>query len=761
MKSPLGRSGILWPILAVGTALSPLLVGIEPVGGDPDRLYRPLKTELVRAFHTGRLPFWSDRLGLGVPLLAESHVGALYPPNHLLYRGLDVSTAYRLAMWAHMIALAAGTFAYARALGLGRAGATLAAVAFSLCGFLAVHSSHEWAYLSLAFLPWLLLCADRACVTGRCVCWAGFALVLGVGWTVGHFQMLAWSLPIVFATCLGRLWGQPGALVRGLCGLIGVGLGMMVGAAQLGPSWEYARFVGPEQRSAAERAFYAFPLAHWPEPFLPRQFRQIDPEAPYWFSQETTGYEACLYIGTLPLICAFVGALGRNRMVRVWLLLIVLTLGLATMPHWWRAGYLALLKVPGLGLFRCPARWTAFSSMGLALLAGAGFDRAIPTRRFWLGVGLAVVAALAAIGWALVWERTVVSRREGLFEPISLMTWLWPGLAWLAALGALIAWRTGKVPAAVPIALATLELSALYYTMTTRWGWPIDPARSSPTFRWLEAESPASRVGGVLDDLPLRSGLTTAEPYVGFPLPEPNRTLHRLWSRPEVLADPRLRAWASRCGVTHVVLDRPADLPRSLDALRVHSGSDPALDLLARSPRSGKLWEVLELGDQGSAVRLISQVRVLPDESAALRAAIEGRVDRGETVVAADLGVMPRHTISQGTIREWDGLVALVDHSDAIGLVITRQHDPGWEYRIGAGAWRTVGRAEGGLQFLWIEGPGPSRIETRYRPPHWRLWCGISIVSGTFACLLLIVGLLHARGHRSSTISERSVEASS
>ena len=68
----------------VGIVLGGLLIGYEPVGGDPDRLYRPLKSELSRSLAAGELPFWSNRFGLGVPLVAESHVAAFYPPNLLL-----------------------------------------------------------------------------------------------------------------------------------------------------------------------------------------------------------------------------------------------------------------------------------------------------------------------------------------------------------------------------------------------------------------------------------------------------------------------------------------------------------------------------------------------------------------------------------------------------------------------------------------------------------------------------------------------------
>src|SRR5262245_61657469 len=130
---------LLFAIILMGTALGGLLVGFEPVGGDPDRMYRPLKSELARALAAGRLPFWSTRFGLGVPLVAESHVAAFYPPNLVLYRVFDVPTAYRLAMWLHTMALVTASFFYARCIGILPWGSALAAVSFTLCGFQAFH----------------------------------------------------------------------------------------------------------------------------------------------------------------------------------------------------------------------------------------------------------------------------------------------------------------------------------------------------------------------------------------------------------------------------------------------------------------------------------------------------------------------------------------------------------------------------------------------------------------------------------------------
>jgi hypothetical protein len=189
----IGNAWMLAAVCVVGTIMSPVVVGFAPLGGDPELMYQPIKTELGRSLAEGRLPFWSARLGLGVPLVAESHVAAFYPPNWFFYRLWDVETAYGLTLWVHWVALAAATFAYARRLEISPAGSALTALAFTLCGFQAVHVVHEPFYHLMPYLPLCLLLADRFAATGRLAWLAGLALAWGVQITLGHFQIQMWT----------------------------------------------------------------------------------------------------------------------------------------------------------------------------------------------------------------------------------------------------------------------------------------------------------------------------------------------------------------------------------------------------------------------------------------------------------------------------------------------------------------------------------------------------------------------------------------
>ena len=299
----------------IGIVLGGLLFGYEPSGGDPERLYRPLKSELARSLALGKLPFWSDRFGLGVPLVAESHVAAFYPPNLLFYRVFHLRAAYRLSMWLHYVALVASTYAYARCLKISPWGSALAGVAISLCGFQAIHSSHEPFYCVMPYLPAALALAEIYLASGRALWLALLALALGIGWTLGHFQIQAWTLALVILTALWRSvvdhrsWKRAAALIATTL------WGSAIAAVQLGPSWQFADLVGHTHRSSSELLYYSFPPVNWFDLVLPQLIRELQngPVDPYWPGLQTEGYEVAFYVGTIPLVLAFVALFAQPR----------------------------------------------------------------------------------------------------------------------------------------------------------------------------------------------------------------------------------------------------------------------------------------------------------------------------------------------------------------------------------------------------------------------------------------------------------------
>ncbi len=257
----------------------------------PTASIAPSNTELHQFLATRQLPFWSDRFGLGIPLVAESHVAAFYPLNWLFYTLCKVSVAYRLAMWLHYLFLTAATYAYARFLQVSAHGAALAAIAFTLCGFQAIHSSHEPFYHALPYLPLGLLLGEWYMAEGRMLGLVLLACAWGTQLTLGHFQLQMWTAGLVLLLGLwcalfdARPWHRLGLLVLGLL------WGAAMASVQLAASWELARFVGSTERSFSELAFFGFPPAHWAELAIPGFARGIPggPEATYWYCARNLG----------------------------------------------------------------------------------------------------------------------------------------------------------------------------------------------------------------------------------------------------------------------------------------------------------------------------------------------------------------------------------------------------------------------------------------------------------------------------------------
>jgi len=733
------NAALPWTLALTAAVFATLLVGVEPVGGDPDRLYRPIKAELARTMQEGTGPYWSDRLGMGFPLAAESHAAAFYPPNQVLYRLLPVPVAYRVAMFAHELMLAWATFAYARCLGLSPPGSALAAVTFVLCGFQSIHSSHEVFYHAMPYLPLCLLLGERIMADGRGSWVAALAAAFGLQLTVGHFQIQSWTAGLVAAAALWRWLASPGKVGRLAAVLGGLAWGAAIAAVQLGPTSELTRFVGYDDRPALELAFYGLPPAHWAELVAPSWLRGIPggPEARYWYALGTTGYEACFYIGTVPLLFAFIGLLSaRSAAMRFWIAAASATFVLAILPGLWLQGYVWMTSIPGLGLFRAPGRYVALTSLGLALLAGRGFDRSVSRRVGGLGLGLGLAFAVAGFAWIAAWSFRPDHVRELGGDRLLIRLATAAGVWALAAI--LVAgWIRGRIPAAVLLLATAAELGALYYTSTTEWGRSIPIPAASPILTRLEQESDVGKVAGLLSDIPLRMGLSPLYPNTGFAPPPPHPSLAIL-ARRDVpfrgFGDPLLQAF----GATHGVWDGPVD---STIAETILATRDDALDRLVHKPPGAPehaVWHLVRFKDPFPAARVVTRRPTYSDDENLLTYLSRDSVQYGvRDRPTSDDG--PRATRAE--VSSWDGRAATVEHDGACDLVINRTYYPGWTFRVDDGPERPVLRANRGIQAARLAGAGVHRVTFAYRPTNQSATAGLSVAATLAVVATLILGL--------------------
>jgi len=758
-------------LLIVGLLLCPLFVGIEPIGGDPDMMYRPIKLELARHLRQGTLPYWSDHFGLGIPLVAESHVAAFYPPNWVFYRVLGVPIASRLSEWLHYLALAAATYGYAQALGLTPWGCTTAAIGFSLCGFQAIHAVHEPFYTLMPYMPLCLLLGDWFVTTGQFRWLALLALAWGAQVTIGHFQIQMWTAGLVLVTGAWRVLRRRLPATRWLVLAGGLAWGAAIAWAQLGLTWELTRITG-FSRPAEFLSNYNFPLAHWAQWALPGLYLGRGHESGgdlYWARYGTTSGEACAYVGITALILSCVGwfAIRRESPLAPWRWIAPLAFALATMPGWWPEGFRFLLMLPGVGWFRAPARYTLLTSLGLTLLAGRGLDRSISPARFWGGVAAAIVIGAGSWIWSIALSRDPLFQ-SGLGSSTLSLRFGSAAVFWCLSLIAIIAWRSGSVGSWAPLTILAVELCGLYYLGPVSWGWSAGLPQASPMLERLAREPGVGLVAGRLQNLPVLTGQVAAYPMLGIRPPPPNYLLESATTPPGNLPAENLR-WQRRFGVTHgvwmegddtrgtVVLTELTDraLERMLSAFRpVRQGTRWRL---VRYPESFPVaWMALRAFEVGSWESLFATLTTEDRAGEAWfihgegppevrsRHSLEDFVAKNLTPRTLDIKLCAPAQTAQ--VKAWDDRTLVVEHDGTCYLVVRRTYYPGWFYQINGGPERPVLKVNGGLQCVPLTGAGTSRITFGYRPPGQRVGAAISLGSTAAALVVLIVGLV--RGPR-------------
>jgi len=434
-----GDVAVVVGLLALSLAYYYPIVGTGRIVFDFDiwLFFYPLRQYAVDALQSGRFPLWSPEIFFGSPFFANAQTAVLYPLN-AVFLLLPVPYAYAVSLWLHT--WLAGVFTYLlgrTVLRLSVVGALVAALAFSLGGFTTGLAGHINQAQAAAWLPLLALLLLRA-VERRSLRWAvATAAALALQTLAGHTQevylsLVALGVIAVLAPWLvdaagaangperaraeradrgptrppprvGR-WTLPAALtVRrsslawslGLYLLV-VALGLGLVALQLVPTAEVQREgIRGGGLAYPEAVSFSLPPTLLLQALLPG----------FWHSPfgEFIGY-----VGVIPLGLALLAlAVAPPR----WTLLggLLAGIGLALALGGYNPLYPLLYHVvPGLNLFRVPARWLFVYSFGAALLAGLGAEwiwRAGAVPGVWRRVAwrrAAIVAALAALALILI-----------------------------------------------------------------------------------------------------------------------------------------------------------------------------------------------------------------------------------------------------------------------------------------------------------------------------------------------------------------------
>ena len=316
------------------------------------------------AEHYQRTPLrdllWTPESGFGWPTYLSGYWTTFAPTTLLLFL-LPCSAVWlcNLLCWVYLAAGGILMYACARRFRLSQGAALAAALVYVLAHWITLHRLHIVAISGIWLVPALVMLVPRTERGGI----IPVALVVGLGVLITVPPVWLVALAVSTAFLILHFW-RTGHLVRAFVRwTVGVFLGGCLGALQALPCGLLAR--------ASER-YQDFSLTPSIRPLL-RSVAGLFFAG--WGHVPKLGFIHATHIGVAALFFVIVSVAAKKRDWRLWFLLAVLALSFlfalgTSTPVWWLA-----LRVPLVGIFGDPGRWTLAFVFAAALVVGYGVDK--------------------------------------------------------------------------------------------------------------------------------------------------------------------------------------------------------------------------------------------------------------------------------------------------------------------------------------------------------------------------------------------------
>jgi hypothetical protein len=367
-------------IAAVIICLAPFIYFFAATSGQvvlsPDDamvFYLPMRVAVARTVLDGEFPLWNPYMFGGMPLFANIQSGVLFPLNWgFLF--LAPQWAMNLTMLAAYSLAGLGAYLFARRAGANIVGAFVTGFVWMFCGFMIAPLGHTTSIHAASLTGWILWAVESYAQTGRRGRAALIAVFIALQVFAGHPQTLVYSSSLVGAYTLVMALAKRPARRFYFYSLAMICVGAGLAAVQLIPTAELAHY---SFRAAIDYEFFS--SFSMPPSFLLNFF------APFragggdgrFFQIHYTGAnfyaEYIGYVGLMTLALAFTAiTMKRDAQTLFWtcaaLVSLLLALGRFAPFEINRFIY----YVPGLNLFRVPARHLMETDFALAVLAGRG-----------------------------------------------------------------------------------------------------------------------------------------------------------------------------------------------------------------------------------------------------------------------------------------------------------------------------------------------------------------------------------------------------
>lgn len=727
----------------------PLYQGAGFIGGDLYPYFFPQKAFYADSLKAGCFPLWNDLSGFGYPVLGESQTGAAYPFHLVLYRFLDLNTAYNAEHLLHYLICFLSTWLFAKRVGLKDTGAGLVALVFTY-GWFPPRACLEWAILTGAWMPVALWCLESWLQTRLWRYAIGLSFTIGLQLLAGHYHLAfitnltvvtyavyrLWAIDGPTATSCSQLNPRPCRKRTALCLALAIMAGAGLAAVQVAPTWElkqrstrvitggdydpaYGQMPPIYVTQAVAPWMWFSPLAigeenivrdtaellapwHWFGPVTdPRRTSEpFDLDLALHrcsFATVSTGtnkVEAHFYCGLIPIglaFCCVIGWLRAGRCATDHLQLASPTGDRGEFPHANDSSRTILQQT--IGFWLLAGLFALVYATGVLLPIG----RHLPGFSFFRGPGRYGIVTTLAIA-------LLAGQQLDKFAKTTLNA----ALRWIVLI----------------IVFASTCSDLWLVSRMVRYTVMVSPPRisyreSSAVRRLMRAEpglprllSPGPNVGNLLDVscVPWYQGIAPAEyvdPQFAMP-PLPKPPAHKA----PTPGSPELIEWLSRSGVTHVLNFDPLE-EDSWHVELVWKGIDPFLN---------RVWAREEP---------IYLYRFHKDRSENATIPFSGRAYLSNE----SLGTVAinRDEQSQGIRR----VKVDANHNSDSTLVVTELAFPGWTAEVGGARVETT---KAGMFRAVNLPPGATEVTWTYRPAS--VYVG-SIISLT--TLLLLAALGHLR----------------
>jgi hypothetical protein len=389
--------------------LVPIVLGLAFTADDLSSQYLPLRKLYADCLQRHESFLWSPNLYGGFYLHGEGQAGMMHPLHLLLYWVLPLTTAFGLEIFLSYVFLFAGSYFLFRCWKLGTQAALLGSFLFTFGGTNLVLMEHMNAVSVVAHLPWILAAIHgvfQAITARRRALWlSAVALLIGSQVLLGHPQSVYFCaiVEVGYAVCLmatERRW-------RSFIGVVGaLAVGLAVGGVQLLPTLAAVRDsvrAAPPMAFLSEMSLQPQELLQWLNPLMWKGAR---------YDQLRGFYNYLIYFGGTVTLLLFVWILTRTELepTKRRLTRFLGIIGFAGM-------FLALGKynllfplyarLPVIGLFRGPARYTILTDFAVAAGVAIAWDHlharggelapSAFVRRFAVFLAVCSVATVAVI----------------------------------------------------------------------------------------------------------------------------------------------------------------------------------------------------------------------------------------------------------------------------------------------------------------------------------------------------------------------------